>query len=251
MKSTAVISKMSKGVRTARPLHGVALVFLGFALAPVPVQAGAFNPPDGCTGYLTVQSRGCRVSNHYTCEKDTPGDQWRADFDQDGVFFVSRIDREAQWIESYDLFPSVRQALDDGAADPASFSELLETGADSFDFRLSKDTGATSHVTGYDRLTGKHVVIDGVALQETEFEFVETGPDGTVIHRAHGQEFVSADWRLFFAGPTTWDVGDGPFDVDSTPVEFALPGDRGFFTTEPKFDCDALMSSLQMSRWGG
>jgi hypothetical protein len=234
------------------PRHCMAAFVLGGAvMAQVPAHAGAFNPPEGCTGFLTVQSRGCRVSNHYTCEKDAPGDQWRADFDQDGVFFVSRIDSEAQWVETFELFPSVRQTLDAGAEDPASFSELLETGADSFDFRLSKDNGARTHVTGYDRLTGKRVVIDGVPLQVTEFEFTETGPDGAVIHKSHGNEYVSEKWRLFFSGPTQWDNGDGPFGVDSSPVEFATPGAPGFFATEPKYDCDALMSSLPISRRGG
>ena len=76
---------------------------------------GLFTPPEGCTGLLTVQSRGCRVSNHYNCAADAPGDQWRADFDQEGIFFVSRIDCEAQWVESYDMFPTVRQTLDPDA----------------------------------------------------------------------------------------------------------------------------------------
>ena len=109
------------------------------AQSPVP---GVFTPPEGCTGWLTVQSRGCRVSNHYRCEADAPGDQWRADFDQEGIFFVSRIDRETQWVESYDMFPTVRQTLDPNPADPASFSELLSAGMDTFDFGLTEDTGS-------------------------------------------------------------------------------------------------------------
>ena len=34
---------------------------------------GVISPPPGCTGWLTVQSRGCRVSNHYRCDADGSG----------------------------------------------------------------------------------------------------------------------------------------------------------------------------------
>jgi hypothetical protein len=209
------------------------------AQSPVP---GVFTPPEGCTGWLTVQSRGCRVSNHYKCAADAPGDQWRADFDQEGIFFVSRIDRETQWVESYDMFPTVRQTLDPNPADPASFSELLSAGIDTFDFGLSEDTGNQSRVTGFDKLTGRSTTIDGVDLQETEFEFREVAPDGTVLRSAKGHEYINPDWRIFLSGQSEWMTDEGALPVDGSPKEFIFPGEKGFFTTEPIFDCDATMS---------
>ncbi|PZQ95514.1 MAG: hypothetical protein DI533_19305 [Cereibacter sphaeroides] len=211
------------------------------AQSPVP---GVFNPPPGCTGWLTVQSRGCRVSNHYKCEADPAGDQWRADFDQEGIFFVSHIDRETQWVESYDMFPTVRQWLEPGAADPASFSELLSTGIDTFDFNLSDDAGSKTNVKGFDKLTGNSTVIDGVQLQETEFDFTETTSDGTVLRKANGHEWIQPDWRLFFSGKSTWESAEGDLPIDGTPMQFIMPGEKGFFSTEPIFDCDAITSSL-------
>lgn len=215
----------------------------GLALAwAAPAPAQTFTPPEGCTAFMTVQARGCRVSHHFRCEQDPPGDQWRADFDQEGIFFSSRIDREAQWVESYEMFPLVKQVLDPNPEDPASFSELLD-GADSYAFGLSRDTGERSRVTGFDRLTGRSVTIDGIVLQETEFEFTETSIGGTVLRRAHGREYIHPEWRLFFAGPTQWDTGEGAFiPVDGSPVDFVFPGEPGFLTTEPQFDCDAILS---------
>lgn len=204
-----------------------------------------FTAPPGCTGFLTVQSRGCRVSNHYRCEADAPGDQWRADFDQEGVFFVSRTDHESQWVESYDMNPTVRQTLDPNPADPASFSELLSTGRDSFDFGLTEETGEATRVTGYDRLTGRSVTVDGVTLQETEFEFRETTPEGTELRRSTGNEYIDPNLRLFFAGPSEWDMGSGPVPVDGSPRQFVLPGEPGFFSTLPIFDCDVTMSRIE------
>ena len=39
-----------------------------------PAFAGSFLPPDGCATFMTVQSRGCYVANHYRCEADAPGE---------------------------------------------------------------------------------------------------------------------------------------------------------------------------------
>lgn len=225
--------------------EGLGVVLL--ASLPLPAAAqGSFNPPAGCETYLTVQARGCRVSNHYRCSADAPGDQWRADSDQQGVFFVSKIDSEGQWLESYDSNPPVKQTLDPGAKDPASFSDLL-AGKDSYEFGLTRDDGTHSLVTGYDRLTGKTFVIDGVTLQQTEFDYTETDSSGKVLNKSQGHEFISAEWRTFFAGPSQWDDGTGPVPLDGSPVQFILPGEPGFAATQPIFECDAVMSSYPMS----
>ena len=189
-----------------RPLP---LLLLPAALALASAgHAGSFTPPSGCTGWMTVQARACRVSNYYKCEGDAPGDQWRADFDQEGLFFASKIDRQTQWVLSIDMNPMVRQTLDPGAADPASFDALL-AGRDDFDFHLSRDDGTHSHVTGHDALTGRTVVIDHVPLQETEFSFRETNEAGTLLRQSRGHEYVSAEWRTFFSGPSEWDDASG------------------------------------------
>jgi len=221
------------------------LAALGLSLLAAPALAGSFTPPEGCTAFMTVQSKGCRVSNHYTCEADPAGDQWRADYDQEGVYFLSRIDSEAQWVESIEIDPPSRQTLDPNPADPASFSDLLATGNDSYIFGLSKDTGDRTRVRGADRLTGKQVVIDGITLQQTEFNFTETDTAGNVLRRSRGNEYIHPEWRLFFSGPSQWDGGDGTYlPIDGSPVQFIFPGEPGFASTQPLFDCDAVMSSL-------
>lgn len=212
---------------------------------PQPADAGSFTPPAGCTGFLTVQARACRVSNYYTCTQDAAGDQWRTDFDQEGLFFASRVDAEGQWVESIEMNPMVRQTLDAGAEDPASFTELL-SGLDTFAFNLSRDNGKRSSVRGFDRLTGKSVVIDGVTLSQTQFEYSETDGAGNVQNRSRGFEYVHPEWRIFFAGPTEWDGGSGYLPMDGSPVEFIFPGEAGFFSTQPLFECDAVLSSYSV-----
>lgn len=221
------------------------LALLGGTLAASAATAGSFVPPSGCTAYLTVQSRGCVVSNHYICEADPPGHQWRADYDQEGLFFQSRIDAEGQWIESRDISPPEVTFLDPNPADPGSLTNLLSSGRDAFDFGLTTDSGARSRVTGYDRLTGVTVTIDGVTLRQTEFAFTETAEDGTVLRRSSGNEFVHPGWRIFLSGIGEWDFGDGTaLPYDGSPVSFIEPGEPGFGATQPLFDCDAVLSSL-------
>lgn len=219
------------------------LITLGALAAPSLAGAGSFTPPAGCTAFLTVQARACRVSNYYTCSQDAPGDQWRADFDQEGLFFASRVDAEGQWVESFDMNPMVRQTLDEGAEDPASFTELLD-GLDTFAFNLSRDNGERSSVRGFDRLTGKTVQIDGVALSQTQFEYSETDSDGNLLRRSRGIEYIHPEWRVFFAGPSEWDGGNGYVPMDGSPLQFVFPDEPGFFTTQPLFECDAVLSSF-------
>jgi hypothetical protein len=211
-----------------------------------PAFADTWTVPQGCQAYLTVQAKACRVSHYFTCTADAPGDQWRVDMDQEGEFFQSRINAEAEWVESFD---PIRQVLDPNPADRASFSDLLATGIDTWDFTLSKEDGSGSRAVGFDRLTGQSVVIDGVTLLQTEVEFTEYARDGTLVRRSRGAEYVSADWRMFFAGPGETDLGDGQWRaIDGSPVEFIFPGEQGFLDRQPKYDCDALTASLPLWR---
>jgi hypothetical protein len=214
------------------------IAILACLLAPTPGLAATWAVPQGCEAFMTVQSKACRVSHYYRCSADAPGDQWRVDLDQEGPFFYSRIDHEAQWVESFD---PTRQTLDPAPSDPASFTELLSEGIDTWSFSLSKDDGTGSRAEGYDRLTGRTIVIDGVTLSETEVEFSEYDRAGNLLRQSRGNEFLHPDWRLFFAGPGETDLGDGIWrPIDGSPVEFIFPGDDGFLARQPKYDCDAL-----------
>lgn len=229
------------------------LILIAAMTLPLPAAAGSFSPPEGCTTFMTVQSRQCRVSNHYTCSTDPAGDQWRADFDQQGPFFLSRINAEAEWVESFDLGETVvRQVLLPNPADPASFSELLSSGVDSFEFGLSRDNGEETRVRGFDRLTGRSFTIDGISLRETEFDFTETDLNGTILRQSRGNEYISEEMRMFFSGPSQWNGGDGNFlPTDGSPVEFIFPDEPGFAATEPLFDCDPLLTSFPIPRVQG
>src|SRR5690606_12988836 len=53
-------------------------------LPPLPGHAATFTPPQGCRLEVTVQNRGCTVSQIYRCESDPKGDQRSTIFNEDG-----------------------------------------------------------------------------------------------------------------------------------------------------------------------
>lgn len=226
----------------ARPGLRSALLTVSCALAGA-ASAGTFTPPGGCEGWLTVQTRSCKVSNHYRCDADAPGDQWRVDFGLNGAFFRSRIDYETQWMESHESDGTI-DMLEPGAADPASFSELLATGRDSYDFSTIRSTGVRETVRGYDQLTGETVTIDGVALKQTKYEATATDDNGNLLWQSRGNEFAHPEWRLFFSGRGQTDLGEGFLPKDFTPVDFVFPGEQGFMSTTPLYDCETVTASV-------
>jgi hypothetical protein len=208
----------------------------------LPAAAGTFTPPPGCEAFLTVQTRSCKVSNHYTCAADAPGDQWRVDFGLNGPFFRSRIDYETQWVESHESDGTV-DLLEPNPPDPASFSELLATGRDTFEFSTLKSNGIRENIKGYDQLTGQSVTIDGVTLMRTKYEVRATYDDGRMIWHARGNEYLHPEWRMFLSGAGQMDLGEGFLPQDFTPVEFIFPGEPDFLTTVPRYDCEAVTAS--------
>jgi hypothetical protein len=207
----------------------------------VPAQ-DKFVLPQGCEAFVTIQMKGCEVAHHYICEGDAPGDQWRVDIGPNGPVFMSRIDSETQWLESIELFPTERDMLEPGAKDPASFTELATTGYDSFDFSTMGDDGVRRNVKGFDRLTGKTIIIDEEPLLQTEYYARITRDDGSLMSESRGNEYISLKWRMFLSGKSWIKRPNEEFFSDSSPLEFIYPGEDGFLATRPKYECDSLMS---------
>ena len=214
-------------------------------LAAAPAAAQTFDPPQGCTGTLTVQYRSCLVSHVWTCEGDAPGEQWLALFTQRGLFNVRKVDAEFQWLETYYANPPATERMLPDAPDPASLTVLFAEQTDTYDFTISNDRGTPDErVRGFDMLTGETVEIDGEPLLGTEFAYEVTLPDGTVDYAGAGRQYVSERHRLFFLG-TSWEA-DTPEDVtDTTPVDFIYPGEPGFFAQFPVHDCGVLSKAAR------
>ncbi len=228
-------------------------IMLGLSVAfaagsAMPAGAQGLTMPDGCEVYATVQNRDCTVMQLYTCEADPQGYQQSMTFGPEGLEFVSVIDSEAQWIRSFSPFSGAIDELDSDNADPASFTELLETGEDTYDFTQTSPQLGTRRYTGVDQLTGRKVTIDGVELEETAYRMRTYDAEGNEVYRAEGHEFISRDWRRFFAGTGTLTTPQDTFDEDGRPANFAFPGEAGFMSTNPEYGCGAILSRASVHR---
>ncbi len=211
----------------------LALVMLA---APATAQ-GTQTLPEGCTAYLTMQGASCSVSHYFTCEDDAPGTQRRVELDRDGVSYFGQTDSETQWLVSTYRDTGHTETLEESPRDPASFTELLDEGISTFDFRTLSDEIGPLRYVGVDQLTGEAVTIDGVDLLATEFSIRIENDAGDVLFTSAGNEYVSEEWRTFFGGISTLTTPDGEFESDNSPVEFFMPGETGFLSTQPKYGC--------------
>lgn len=218
-----------------------------FVTLPAAAQdTRTFQPPAGCTAYLTIQTAECSVSHYLRCANDPEGWQRRVDMDEGGIAYFGAIDFETQWVESFHALSGHSERLAPNPVDPASFTELLETGADNYDFQTLSDEIGTTRYVGGDSLTGVQVTIDGVVLDETRYAIRAIAADGSEVWRSEGNEFISRDFRMFLAGPSTITVGSEVWESDDRPVEFVFPDEPGFLSVSPKHGCGLTMSSLTL-----
>ena len=212
--------------------------------APARPDRRTFQPPEGCTAFLTVQMAACTVSHHFTCAADPEGWQRRVDMDEEGIAYSGAIDAETQWVESYHFLSGHREFLAPDPADPASFTELTSTGKDSFDFITNSPEFGPTRFVGQDRLIGETVTIDGVSLDRTEFRITAYAPDGSEAWSSTGNEYISRDWRFFLSGTNSVVAGETVEATEDAPVEFIFPGEPGFLSVSPKHGCGLTMSAL-------
>lgn len=205
-----------------------------------------FSLPPECTPLRTVQSRDCSVDHFFTCSTDAAGYQRRATFIEEGLVYIGTIDAETQWIESIRFRANTRETLVPNPTDPASLSELIATGMDSYDFETVTDTGIVTRFVGDDRFIGETVEIDGVQLERTAYQITAFNEDGEELWRSAGNEYVQVDWRTFLGGTGVTVTSSDEFEDDQRPVEFIFPGEAGFFSTKPKFGCGAMLSSYSL-----
>lgn len=225
----------------------IAFSFGGMVPALAQDEARLFQVPTGCNAFLTVQSRSCTVSQYWTCPGDPEGTHWRAALDQDGPFYLSFTDSEFRWLRTWELRNDIASTLVEPEDDPASLTELFSTGTDSMVFSVLYESPlgrAQRNYTGFDRLTGEQIVVDGRTLEVTEFAYEYNTPDGQ--RQTSGNQFVHRDWRIFFGGIETVALPDGGTrESNHSPMEFAEPGEDGFLSTQPIYDCGDTMSSLE------
>lgn len=221
--------------------------FVATMLATASHAQDTFALPQGCEAFITVQGADCSVDHNFYCAGDPEGHKQRVSLDERGLTYVGTTDSATQWIRSFHPLSGHSERLADNPVDPASLTELIETGKDTYDFKtLSEEVGTTRYV-GQDTLTGREVVIDDVSLAETEYSIAAFDADGTELWRSSGNEYISREWRMFLSGTATTVTPDGRFERNGAPKEFVFPSEDGFLSNKPKFGCGVVMSSFEVN----
>lgn len=220
------------------------MAICGGLFSALPAHAANFAPPKGCTVYMTVQMHNCQVANYYTCSDDESGNQWAAYADGEGVYYISHIDYETRWLMSMSTDTGEVEALDPGASkDQPSFSALLSEGKDDYDFVTRSSHRGMQRFVGTDTLTGQSVTIDDVPLETITFDLREDDEAGQMVSHRTGTQYISRKYRLFLSGDERFEAAQGDVvTYDDSPVRFDFPGDPGFSTETPEYDCDLMMT---------
>lgn len=240
---------MWHGLKLVSSVGVLASAMLAGSLLPSLAQSTTqFTVPAGCTAFLTVQSRGCTVAHYWNCSADPEGTFWRVAIDEEGPYYLSHSDAEYRWLQNYELTSGAEAVLIEPEEDPASMTELLETGSDRMVFSMQRtEAGVTFQrdYDGSDNLTGAEIEIDGRRLLLTEFTYSFETEAGTLM--VNGNQFVDPEQRLFFGGIETVQIDDNPpIEADYSPREFIDPGEPGFLGTLPLYDCGDTMSGLSL-----
>ena len=214
--------------------------------APLAAQDGpsTFSLPVGCEAYVTIQNADCSVDHHFVCEGDQEGYKNRVSLSQMGMTYMGTVDDETQWITSFHVLSDRSEALDPNPTDPASITELMEIGIDTYDFTTTSPQNGTTRFVGQDSLTGRQITIDGVTLDETQYNITAYDGAGDVMWQSEGHEFINRNWRFFLSGTGKITTPTDTFDTDGTPVEFIYPGEAGFLSANPKHGCGIEMSGF-------
>ena len=226
-------------------LKKLTLVFACLA-APAHAQDGStFVVPSGCEAFLTVQSRECTVAHYWSCAAEAPGSSGGSPSMPTDPTTCHKATISIAGCRGIPCAVTASLVLL-SEEDPASLDELFETGRDEMIFTLEQtENGVTFQQTyeGFDAVSGAEVEIDGETLMLTEFAYEYETEAGT--RRTSGNQFLSVDRRLFFGGVETTVLPSGEaFEADRSPREFIDPGEAGFLSMIPLYDCGEILSGL-------
>ncbi len=211
---------------------------LGILMAsPALADTATLSLPGTCQAYLTTQHDDCVVAHFVTCTGDPAGQQAIVRIFPDGGDYIMVVDGEYQWLTTVDQMSGIVSTLGPEVTDPGTLSELIDDGADSYDFTTTDNYGGVTRFIGKESLTGQTLTVDGITLEEAQNQMRALDSDGTELWRASTTEYISRDWRLFFSGPGTMTVPGQTYPTNGTPVEFIFPGEPGFLSTQPVTGC--------------
>lgn len=238
-----------RGWKAAKRTRAVTALAVALSTFSGPSAASDFTPPQGCEAFLTVQSRGCSVSVMWRCDLAPDGDFSEASYGPDGLETLVSYTASYQWIDTVYTWDQSREEFLPPAADPIDVAGLIKTGIDTYEFSMRRsepDRTYEIRVTGADELTGATSEIDGYTLDHVHTRLEIADDEGNVEYSSDGIQYFSRALGQFFLGTETVQFEDGERgEFDTTPVDIIEPGEPGFGSTVPLYDCTATDAALR------
>lgn len=206
--------------------------------------------PSNCTPQLSVQTRNCSVTNHYSCTA-TAFSRFAYSYDSGGLQQAQILTDEYSSIRTF--YPSLKGDrttglvidLAPGAPAPLSLTELIATGRNDYEYEFRRpDPKVVIHYQGFDELTGEAAEIDGISMLVTNFRYERTTTiqENVSKETVSGSQYVNVGLGIFFGGLETYERETKTVVQDRTPVDLIFPGEPDFMSTTPLYGCDVHTS---------
>ena len=207
---------------------------LGAALVmPDALQAQTFQPREGCTHLVTIQSEGCNVRHVSTCPEMANSGFLVSATGKDGTVVATAFDADGATMFTG---PQGAGILLKDRTDLFSLSVLIARTKDSLDYTMAGKDGVKVRFAGTTKLTGETDVIDGGNLRTRQFRQSVT-PEGPAALESEVTAIYDPAWALALTAEAR-DVAAGEVKVQRRPVDFLFSGEASALSTVPQFGCD-------------
>ncbi|MCX7286260.1 MAG: hypothetical protein NTW20_01525 [Rhodobacterales bacterium] len=212
-----------------RPSVTLALMLTG---APLLAGAETFQPREGCTLVVTIQSDSCYVRNVVTCPEMGDG-LLVYGAGKDGTVVATVFDGDGA--TTFNGPEGAGMLLKD-RTDLFSLAALNAAGADTFDYTMAGRNGTGARFAGTTTLTGETVEIDGRPFAVVATRQTVTPNSGPALE---GEITALYDRELgLLLTAEVRDVASGKIMMQRRPAEFLFPGEDGALAAEPRIGCE-------------
>jgi hypothetical protein len=219
-------------------------LLIGALTAPslVLAETTILTRPAHCEAVMTVQKRGCVVETIFRCGQGAAMIWRNEEFDAEGPASVSHSTADYVGIE-YAQADGSYGVISDPALSYAPhprdvIAKGTGTGRDSGSIRLGSFRRPVDLLVALTHLPDP-LILDGVRLDVFDLAAQMKFPDPMPIINGTGKAYYDPVTGVLFSAETRmdWPPSD---DVPDTPLRIILPGQPGFASTSPTFDCEQL-----------
>ena len=196
--------------------------------------------PDGVHTMMTIQFHGCEVRNLTRQSKAGDFEDRYDSFDPKGQTGVYHEDSNHDLLQFKAGSGDFSMQKIQGGAPGARLDMVVKTGKASYETSVSiTQSGQTVTVqqSGVISDTGQTTVLGGVKFMIFGIEIKSVYPDATGTVLSSTRLYYNPEQNIAFEGEITGGTYYDPKAMPTAPAAIILPGQPGFNTKTPSYDC--------------